>query len=1435
MKSGFTFNLKDMDAETRQAISDAARLSGVTVADFLKRVMAEKEAAASVAASESGTNEAQAASELARSMQALTGRIAAMDETSRSAIAALPGRLDAIEQHIGRLSARPRSIGERTRLMQETAAMVRDLAREIDNADERARSMIEGLPSRSIFGHGADRSTLEDTIGDLDRRIAAMQQRVAAPEVAPSRTLSLDEIQQRLNTLLDEPAAAKSGASRARPPQRQPAPSPTAAIDATLRALEDRIDEAKTRLDRAAAIAEAQPPAATVEHIQRIEQRLSDIAEQLVAAEAERRKPNKEAEIASAVREIALHQQALDDRAETEAMRRDQKALGAAIAALRNDLSSLSEQVTAITQVGMEGHGAVFDMAHRLDSMAAERPFDRNMLESMREEIERMRTLVEGSARQETVGAIDARSEGISARLEDLLRIVPERIKLDELSDEVAGLRRRLESDDSPRAVQRLEMHVAELGRSIEAALSHRHMDPLVERLENRLNAISGKLESLGDSSAQVRAIHTVEQRLESRLTEIAEKLGNFLDPAPHTTTLRHIGDHLDGRLTDISLRLGNLIETTPQTVDMEAAQQRFEASIASMAERLGGMVEDATRPQTAAIEQVQRKLEDRFEEIADRLSGISENAQERAALAHMQDRLHAITDRIDRLNASQKEPSPALDAIKSEIGALRKEVAVGQVPPSEIDAIRHEIGELREEVAHKDAVADTAHLEGQIQELARQLQSVTDTKDSDEPALAALEAQVTRLAGELERAKPHVGALHNVEATLDRVQAALADAQHESIATARAEARRAVAELSDVAASSDADASLIKGLMRDLDSLKSAAVGADVTTQVRLESVSQTMNHVVERLSRLETETAGPIAPPAAAPLAARTAPEPRLDRRADDWRSTFERTADSAPEPVVEPRFARTAPAANTAAPSVAVDFKAAQRRADFIAAARRAAQAVAEEAARDGTAAAEETTAPEPDGPEEARPGAFARISQAIRNRRRPLLLAAAAIVLAIGTVQLYGKYAPLPNRDSIMATARALLSGKSQDRLLATARTPRAVAPAATPVAVTPVAAPVSAADTAPPKLDVTAAAAPAPDALIPPSGSPTRQMTFAQPDTSVGYFAKDVAPTQTAALTPPPAPMATPLPITSPGSMPIILTSARTATPAADTGINPAIGPAKLIAAAGAGNADAEFEVATRYAEGSNVSADLAKAAIWYAKAAEGGNVIAQYRLASLYERGQGMAKDLVNAVNWYQRAADQGNVNAMHNLAVLLSEGADSGPDHAKALQWFLAAANYGVRDSQYNLGVIYARGLGTAQDLGQSYKWFAISAAQGDSDAAARRDEVAKAMSADDLTKARAAVTAWHAKAPLVEANAIRKTNWDDDGSAGITVAEQQALVSKIQTLLADAGYDPGPADGRMGPKTVDAVRAYQQKAGMPVTGQIDRTLVASLSEAGN
>ena len=46
---------------------------------------------------------------------------------------------------------------------------------------------------------------------------------------------------------------------------------------------------------------------------------------------------------------------------------------------------------------------------------------------------------------------------------------------------------------------------------------------------------------------------------------------------------------------------------------------------------------------------------------------------------------------------------------------------------------------------------------------------------------------------------------------------------------------------------------------------------------------------------------------------------------------------------------------------------------------------------------------------------------------------------------------------------------------------------------------------------------------------------------------------------------------------------------------------------------------------------------------------------------------------------------------------------------------------------------------------------------------------------------------------------------------------------VKSIQNVLNNLGYDAGPADGIMGPKTRQAIKMYQQDHNLPVTGQLN------------
>lgn len=58
-------------------------------------------------------------------------------------------------------------------------------------------------------------------------------------------------------------------------------------------------------------------------------------------------------------------------------------------------------------------------------------------------------------------------------------------------------------------------------------------------------------------------------------------------------------------------------------------------------------------------------------------------------------------------------------------------------------------------------------------------------------------------------------------------------------------------------------------------------------------------------------------------------------------------------------------------------------------------------------------------------------------------------------------------------------------------------------------------------------------------------------------------------------------------------------------------------------------------------------------------------------------------------------------------------------------------------------------------------------------------------------------------------------------------------AAIREIQALLAQLGYDPGPADGLMGRRTASAIRAFESDRGLAVTGVPDDRVLASLRDA--
>ncbi|MBO4311673.1 MAG: sel1 repeat family protein [Desulfovibrionaceae bacterium] len=87
------------------------------------------------------------------------------------------------------------------------------------------------------------------------------------------------------------------------------------------------------------------------------------------------------------------------------------------------------------------------------------------------------------------------------------------------------------------------------------------------------------------------------------------------------------------------------------------------------------------------------------------------------------------------------------------------------------------------------------------------------------------------------------------------------------------------------------------------------------------------------------------------------------------------------------------------------------------------------------------------------------------------------------------------------------------------------------------------------------------------------------------------------------------------------------------------------------------NAAEQLALGEKYYSGRGVLQNLAKAALWYQKAAAQGHPEAQCRLGEMYENGHGVPKDLAAAAEWYKRSAEQGHAKAQNHLGCMHCNG----------------------------------------------------------------------------------------------------------------------------------------------------------------------------------
>lgn len=245
-----------------------------------------------------------------------------------------------------------------------------------------------------------------------------------------------------------------------------------------------------------------------------------------------------------------------------------------------------------------------------------------------------------------------------------------------------------------------------------------------------------------------------------------------------------------------------------------------------------------------------------------------------------------------------------------------------------------------------------------------------------------------------------------------------------------------------------------------------------------------------------------------------------------------------------------------------------------------------------------------------------------------------------------------------------------------------------------------------------------------------------------------------------------------------------------------------------------GDMRAQYDLGLRYLKGDSVQEDAAEAAKWIQFAADQGLPAAQLNLAKLYRDGNGIGRDPQKAFFWFQAAAEHNLPEALHAVALAFARGNGVSQNDIMAFQWYRKAAQAGKLEAQLTLATLLESGRGgVPPNLEEARQWYARAADQGSARAATRLKEIGPP---DGGVKTTAMVTPERELAPAAGAAPSRELSGTE--------------IREIQSLLQRLNFDPGPVDGQIGRKTVDAIRLYQEFAGVRPDGKASMALLEDL-----
>ena len=621
MTRAVPWNINGVDFDAREAAKVAARRAGLSLGEWLNNVIAEQAADLGVNFDDIGERDR---------LEAVTARLATL--SSRPAQNSLRNtrRSDRYGREAApKMPAPDEDLVEprRTRAVDEDVGRYGPAPFDPEQLLDRA---VTAFDRRARLAHDHTSAALEKVsrrLTDIEGRIEANAQ----PRVEPFSKELMSRLEARLDGISRRQGVAQDVGGR------------LGELDRKLAAIANRLDRAETK----------EPEIGRPDDVARIEAKLNRLSETIdravrppSASSAPERSRFARRSVADAVAEITQRQAMLDP---------DMRPVSAPEQAgdLRSELAALSTRFEDMRRDGTARDEQQFRaIGEKLDALGAQRP-DIATLARIRAQTEEIRNLLAAAvARPMPIENIERQIAALAQRVDAIATLGPSPAALAQVDAHLAEIRAALEKPVTAPVLEQIESRIEALTGKVEEALSNASGSVQLDELTERLDFVHRSLAARMERPAV--AVDTV--AFEGMMRDIVGKLAQparSMDVAPGLEDLiSRLSDRLDtpapaGRLEELVRDLAEKIDTVSASRADLQALDGLQEQIARLAQRL-----DKADADTGAFGSLERSISDLF-------TGLEETR--RAAIVAAET---AARDAVrEGLLASPAEPRVSADA----------------------------------------------------------------------------------------------------------------------------------------------------------------------------------------------------------------------------------------------------------------------------------------------------------------------------------------------------------------------------------------------------------------------------------------------------------------------------------------------------------------------------------------------------------------------------------------------------------------------------------------------------------------------------------------------------------------------------------------------------------------------------------------------------